>query len=306
MSEWRTVPGYDDLYKVTKEGGVWSKYKQGFLSTNTNSDDGYVRIRLKDTVWLLHRLVATVYHGDHENMYVNHIDGDKTNNHADNLEWVTQSENASHCAHYINEQGKNKPSESELQELRDKGYSYSQLAEKYSVCKGTIARWLGYKRSDTTRLKEFETLQNEVAKKITGYTHYYASNLGRVLSTKSGTALKPQVQPNGYAKVGMIEDGKRSRKYVHRLVMAAFKGESDLVVNHIDGNKQNNALENLEYVTQSENVRKSANRKLSRDDYLEIYKLKNDGLHRHEIAKQFSICDSYVNKICRKIKRGDI
>ena len=55
-----------------------------------------------------------------------------------------------------------------------------------------------------------------------------------------------------------------------------------------------------------ENVKKSANRKLLRDDYFEIYKLKNDGLHRNEIAEMFGVCDDYVNKICRKIKRGDI
>ena len=46
---------------------------------------------------------------------------------------------------------------------------------------------------------------------------------------------------------------------VHRIVMEAFKGKSDLTVDHIDGNKLNNSLDNLEYVTIQENVKRAWN-----------------------------------------------
>ncbi|QGT53104.1 HNH endonuclease [Lactococcus phage CHPC781] len=56
----------------------------------------------------------------------------------------------------------------------------------------------------------------------------------------------------GYLRVSV----KGKDMYVHRLVMLAFYGKSDLTVDHIDGNKENNNLNNLEYVTQAENVKK--------------------------------------------------
>lgn len=48
----------------------------------------------------------------------------------------------------------------------------------------------------------------------------------------------------------------------YRLVMLAFYGKSDLTVDHIDGNKENNNLNNLEYVTQAENVKRFHDKKV--------------------------------------------
>lgn len=57
----------------------------------------------------------------------------------------------------------------------------------------------------------------------------------------------------GYELVHMWIDGRNTIRQVHRLVMHAFCGPSKLQVNHIDGNKQNNCLENLEYCTPAQN-----------------------------------------------------
>ena len=62
----------------------------------------------------------------------------------------------------------------------------------------------------------------------------------------------------GYLRVSV----KGKDMYVHRLVMLAFKGKSDLTVDHIDGNKENNNLNNLEYVTQAENVKRFHDKKV--------------------------------------------
>ena len=51
--------------------------------------------------------------------------------------------------------------------------------------------------------------------------------------------------------------GKTMKK--HRVIMEAFYGKSDLTVDHIDGNKDNNSLKNLEYVSNAENMRRSFN-----------------------------------------------
>lgn len=57
--------------------------------------------------------------------------------------------------------------------------------------------------------------------------------------------------------VNLCKNGKSNTKRVHRLVASAFLGESDLQVDHIDGNKLNNRLDNLEYVTPQENTNRA-------------------------------------------------
>ena len=62
--------------------------------------------------------------------------------------------------------------------------------------------------------------------------------------------------PNGYLSCQLYENKKRKKIYVHRLVMLHFAESSDKpCINHIDGNKQNNCIENLEWVTYSENMK---------------------------------------------------
>lgn len=97
---------------------------------------------------------------------------------------------------------------------------------------------------------------------IAGYEGLYQiSNLGRVKSLNYARQHKSsikslQVKSNGYVKVDLKHNGKLSSMNVHRLVAKAFipnpGNKSD--VNHIDGNKENNRLDNLEWATRSENM----------------------------------------------------
>lgn len=57
--------------------------------------------------------------------------------------------------------------------------------------------------------------------------------------------------------VNLSKNGKSNTKRVHRLVAIAFLGENNLQIDHIDGNKQNNCVENLEYVTPKENTQRA-------------------------------------------------
>ena len=96
----------------------------------------------------------------------------------------------------------------------------------------------------------------EIWKDIKGYPGYQISNLGRVWSVKSQRCLKPY-NSNGYLKIDLFAaNGKRKKEYIHRLVAIAFIDNPDGLpqVNHISGNKQNNCVENLEWVDRSKNM----------------------------------------------------
>jgi len=111
----------------------------------------------------------------------------------------------------------------------------------------------------------------EIWKDISGYEKLYqVSNLGNVKSlakswvggidntcirTKDETILTQKLQRTGRFSVKLSKNGKRSWPLVHRLVLEAFVGKSNLQVNHLDGNPLNNRLENLEWVTAEENIR---------------------------------------------------
>lgn len=96
---------------------------------------------------------------------------------------------------------------------------------------------------------------------------YQVSNLGNIRALNYHREnkikiLKQRVDKYGYKRVGLYQKGKYINFAVHRLVMNAFVGKSDLTVNHIDEDKTNNRLENLEYMTIKENVRYSQAHKI--------------------------------------------
>jgi hypothetical protein len=83
---------------------------------------------------------------------------------------------------------------------------------------------------------------------------YEISDAGNVRRGDRGTLLKPFTSSAGYLIATLSVRGITSKHLVHRLVAHAFLGHSDLQVNHIDGDKSNNAISNLEYVTQHQNM----------------------------------------------------
>lgn len=83
------------------------------------------------------------------------------------------------------------------------------------------------------------------------YRGYLVDDKGVVVSLRKGKweVMKGTAHSEGYRTVTL----HKKQVYVHRLVAQAFLGRSNLQVNHIDGVKTNNKLENLEYVTAKEN-----------------------------------------------------
>lgn len=111
----------------------------------------------------------------------------------------------------------------------------------------------------------------EVWKPIADYEGLYmVSSLGRVMSmprkvpckngmiqSVKGGIRKPCHYSNGYCFVTLSKDGEQKMHSLHRLVARAFLGKSQLEVNHKNGDKDDNRIENLEYVTHTENQKHS-------------------------------------------------
>jgi len=94
---------------------------------------------------------------------------------------------------------------------------------------------------------------DEVWNPIQQYSDYHISNYGRVLNTKTNRLRKPEISNRGYLRVGMFNNKKIS---VHKETLKAHNSDKsdEFIVNHKDGNKLNNYIDNLEWVTQQENA----------------------------------------------------
>jgi hypothetical protein len=84
-------------------------------------------------------------------------------------------------------------------------------------------------------------------------TSSYKGRWGDAVLTSPEMQLKQEIKKSGYHYVHLSKEGCGKGMLVHRLVLSAFISESNLQCNHIDGNKSNNNLENLEYCTSQQN-----------------------------------------------------
>lgn len=145
---------------------------------------------------------------------------------------------------------------------------------------------------------------------IEGYPDYEVSNCGRVKSLKGGKEriLRPGSNNHGYPSVALCVNGKPTSITVHKLVAEFFLGKrpENHEVNHKDGNRANAHVDNLEYVTRSENVRHAidildrriGSHKLTDDDVIAIIHLLNTtNVKLDEIAARFGVNPSNVSAI---------
>lgn len=99
--------------------------------------------------------------------------------------------------------------------------------------------------------------QNYLIKDIPGWEGLYACDTkGQIYSYRTNKFLSPSKTKRGYLHVTFTKDGKRYDYRVHRLIAMTFidNPENKQQVNHKDGNKLNNYLSNLEWVTAEENI----------------------------------------------------
>ena len=144
--------------------------------------------------------------------------------------------------------------------------------------------------------------------------NYYITDDGKVWSERTQKYLSFQYDKNGYVKVQMRSTDNKSHRYsIHRLVLENFKpveNMENLQVNHIDGNKKNNNLANLEWTTSEENIRHAIDNnlratingasKLTPEQVIEIYRRATNGERNIDLGKEFNIHPDQVGRIKNK------
>lgn len=321
---WKDISNYDN-YEVSSLGRVRNKQTGRVLKAAKKG--GYCSLKLSSKKnFFVHQLVAQSFLENPENKpQVNHKDKNGFNNTVGNLEWVTNKENSIHRSSGVKQttnqnleiwridvnSGDKLQKYNSIEEASkwviDQGLATSIHSVRGSIScsiRGVYKSTLGFKWAK----KEHENLDNEIWKKISieneDTTGYYISSLGR-FKNKKGVIMsnyKPHHSGYIYLRVNI-------KKYaLHRLVAMMFlpNTENKPFVNHKDGNKTNNSLNNLEWVTCSENnfhahkigLKKVYTRKIIQYD-LEMNEIKKFN-SIVEASKQLNISSSNIKAVLYK------
>lgn len=158
-------------------------------------------------------------------------------------------------------------------------------------------------------------------KQIQNYENYQADSDGFIIKPareakdkRNGNytrevILKTHLTDNGYHQIQLWKNGKVVNKLVHVLVWETFHGLSkpkDMDIDHIDGNKNNNSLANLELVTRKENMRRAVNLRLissiiKDDNILRCIELVKSGMSMTRAAKEVGISRDTL----KRVRRGE-
>jgi molybdenum-dependent DNA-binding transcriptional regulator ModE len=277
MEEWRTIKDFP-IYSVSNLGNVKNDITGQVLKNSVKA--GYCNVSLTNEnnkkSFKVHRLVALAFIDNPENKSdVNHKDKNKLNNNLMNLEWMTRKENNIHrCEGVKIKCNKNKlvlrinPDTNEVIEKYDSielagtwaynnGYTKTIHNGRNAIgnCVNGLSK-VAYKFKWEYENKNND-LKNEIWKQVILENvdmedkRYFVSNLGRFKNSSGIIMENYKANENGYIRVYIY-----NKTYaLHRLIALAFheNPENKEQVNHIDGNKLNNSVQNLEWVTNKEN-----------------------------------------------------
>lgn len=136
------------------------------------------------------------------------------------------------------------------------------------------------------------------------FDNYAVSDNGEIKNIKKNKIIKQYNRPDGYLQVTLWENNKGHSIKVHRIVAQYFIEKSDAnktYVNHIDGNKKNNNVNNLEWVTPSENNYHAVKIGLSNAVKVEVIDLSDNKKYYFDSISQASV---FLNEDKRNISRA--
>ena len=154
-------------------------------------------------------------------------------------------------------------------------------------------------------------MKEELWKDIPNYEGLYQiSNLGNIMSIRRKRLIKSDRRKDGYIQVHLIKDKKMKNFLLHRLVAITFiENYNDYeFINHIDGNKENNSLNNLEWCDRSYNILHAYDNELiKKRKKVEQYDKDNNLLNIYEsimeASKKTNIDRSNISACCKGKKK---
>lgn len=292
-------------YEISNLGNVKSLETKKMMSLDKNYR--YMRCHLtrdsKRKTYLVHRLVAATFIENPNNLaYVNHINHDKNDNRVENLEWINHSDNVRHS-----HQNENRVSVSHVllqyeigtNKLIKEFNSKSDAARKLNMSIHTVTRlaetrdekygfYLAYKDKPESKKQVDYDLTEFV--EIQGNKNYYIHPDGRIYSKYTCMLLKPRENTYMYVRFG-----NNINIAIHRLVAQHFisNPENKPFVNHKDGNKFNNHVDNLEWMTVTENNQHAV------DTNLNPCKI---SINQYTLDGQFVKCHNSITDACKDLK----
>lgn len=254
-------------YSVSNYGKIMNR-ETSYIFNNKPRENGYISIQLRDNnekrvTTYVHILVASLFIPNPENKpSVDHIDKNRSNNIVTNLCWATYREQNMNRSNKKHRQGRNIDQYTINGEYIKTWRSIKSVADVFGCNPTNLKHTLAGKRNswhNYTWAYADDDLPGEIWKLVPfKISHIYASNFGRLKRVGLNGRMIYGSEEGGYIRVGMRINGKIVKFSAHQLICLAFHGlppdEERIYVNHINGVKNDNYSENLEWVNNSENL----------------------------------------------------